>query len=142
MTMNEGHRRSLTTSTVKIDQFLHEFEIWARGVAAQGPCYREQNTIPPGLAGCLSRQIEAVRETLRTLQQEAGLEPVTRDVMHNMRTTASVLIQYALSMQSQRLKGYGPMERGDAARLDERVDELEARLRQLARMLAAPPEPE
>jgi hypothetical protein len=119
-----GHKNSIATTLMLLDEALCEFEQWAQGREIKSVFYREKNELLPDQQESIMIQVARMRERLLDLKERLKLEEKPRSVANSIWSQCSMLWVNLVEVTSEHLKRYGELPVGLAEYLDPRVAEL------------------
>jgi len=119
--MSENHRRGIATTLVLLDEALCRFEEWAQGREAHSVLYQERNGLSQEQRVRLQAEVQTIRRTLRSLGDELGLTPTTRNAADDIWSTCSSLRDHVTALESKYLRRYGDVPGELARRMDTEV---------------------
>jgi hypothetical protein len=135
MQLGENFKRGIETTLVILDEALCEFEQWAQGQEQRSVFYSERNTLSPAQGEAILSEIARMREILRELRDDLGLEGRVQGVANNIWGTCAVLSINLTELEGKHLSRYGNPPRELVAYLDPRIKRLIASINHLFRLV-------
>ncbi len=124
MQLGDNFKRGIETTLVVLDRALCEFEQWAQGHEQQSVLYSERNTLSGVQREEILREVVGMRETLRELQDDLGLEGRVRGVANNIWGTCAVLAVNLEELRGKHLARYGTPPEELVDYLDPQIERL------------------
>jgi hypothetical protein len=118
-----------------LDEMLCRFEHWARGQELRGVVYRQHNQLTPGQRKALLKCIEVLRQDLRTLTHDLGLETKDEDIASAIWSQSLGFWEAITELGPKYLRRYGELPEASISYLDDRISQLAAHLRELTECL-------
>jgi len=131
---SEDHRRHIGTTLSILDENLCSFERLTRGHAARGVLYEETNDLSPAVRRSIRKEISNLRDLLREMQGDLGLQPTRQTASHLIWIGCSMLWEHLVEIESRYLKAYGPVPAGLASPHDEKTRKVIERLQRISRL--------
>jgi len=135
--MSESHFRAFGATLGLVDEALCEFERWALGRAARGVIFEEINDLSLGKRKKLLDGINAVRGSIKELQDRLGLEKEQLVVSHAIWVKCSGFWEMLVELESSHLKRYGPVPPKLAQELDAQVTRINRQFQGLSTLVRA-----
>jgi len=136
MRLGENFKRGIETTLVVLDKALCEFEEWAKGREQRSMFYSERNTFSPAQRDEILSEVAAMREMLRELQDDLGLEGRVRGGANIIWGKCAVLAVNLEELKGKHLARYGEPPRGLVEYLDPRIKRLIASINHIFRLAA------
>jgi len=131
MQLRENFKRGIETTLVFLDEALCEFEEWAKGREQRSVFYSERNTISDAQRNEILSEVAGMREMLRELRDDLGLEGRVRGGANTIWGKCAVLSVNLEELKGKHLARYGEPPRGLVEYLDPRIKRLMASLRHI-----------
>jgi hypothetical protein len=129
--VGDNQRRAIRAALRLLDRMLCEVEPYAQGREVHSVFYVERNGLSPDARTNLLGEIAQMRDRLRELKDDLGLEAEPEDVGRRIWGECSTLWEVLVETKSRFLQRYGPPPAGLAPYLDPRIDILIEHLRHL-----------
>jgi hypothetical protein len=134
MQLGDNFKRGIETTLVVLDEALCEFEEWARGREQRSMFYSARNTLSPGQREAILSEAAGMREMLRELRDDLGLEGRIRGVANTIWGKCAVLSVNLMELEGKHLARYGEPPPGLVEYLDPRIKRLIASLNHIFRL--------
>jgi hypothetical protein len=118
-----------------LDEMLCRCEQWGRGQELRGVVYREHNQLTPGQREALLKCVQVLRQDLRTLALDLGLQGKDEDVASAIWSQSSGLWEAVIELGPKYLRRYGALPEASIPYLDDRIGELTKHLQELTECL-------
>ena len=105
--LRDNFKRGIEMNLVALDEALCEFEQWANGREQRSVFYSERNTLSPTQRNAILSEIAEMRERLRELREDLGLEGRVRGGANTIWGTCSVLAVNLEELKGKHLARYG-----------------------------------
>jgi len=135
MQLRENFKRGIETTLVFLDEALCEFEEWAKGREQQSVFYSERNTLSALQRDAILSEVAGMREMLRELRDDLGLEGRVRGGANDIWGKCAVLSVNLEELKGKHLARYGEPPRGLVEYLDPRIKRLMASLHHIFRLV-------
>jgi hypothetical protein len=122
--LGEGQRRAIATTLTILDEALCEFELWTKGREIRSVLYSESNSLSQEKRRAVLREIDVVRDLLRELRENLGLEGKVQSAADAVLSRCAILWADLVALESRHLKRYGQPSSEFAAYLDPKVAQL------------------
>ena len=129
--LSANHHRAIGTTLAILDEMLSHFEQWAHGRELRGVLYRESNRLTQAQRKSLLNCILVLRQDLRTLAKDVGLEAKVQDVASAIWSQSSGFWDAIVELEPKYLRRYGELPEESATYLKQKVAELAAHLQEL-----------
>ncbi len=120
--LGENHRRAVSVLLRGLEQMCDEIE--ARLAEAPGVLRQVKSDVSPAQIAALRKMTARVREEIRRLNTEIELDAAVRSPRRAILALLSASIVNLEESNSNRLRGYGPLARESAIRLDAEFSRL------------------
>jgi hypothetical protein len=135
MQLRENFKRGIETTLVFLDEALCEFEEWAKGREQRSIFYSERNTLSDAQRNEILSEVAGMREMLRELRDDLGLEGRVRGGANTIWGKCAVLSVNLEELKGKHLARYGEPPRGLVEYLDPRIKRLMASLNHIFRLV-------
>jgi hypothetical protein len=135
MQLRENFKRGIETTLVFLDEALCEFESWAKGRERCSVFYSERNTLSDAQRDAILSEVAGMREMLRELRDNLGLEGRVRGGANDIWGKCAILSVNLAELQGKHLARYGKAPPGLVEYLDPRVKRLIASINYLFRLV-------
>jgi hypothetical protein len=135
MHLGENFKRGIETTLVVLDEALCEFESWAKGRELSSVFYSERNTLSADQRDEILSEVAGMREMLRELQDDLGLEGRVRGGANDIWGKCAVLAVNLEELKGKHLSRYGNPPRDLVAYLDPRIERLIASINRIFRLV-------
>jgi len=134
MQLGENFTRSIETTLVLLDEALCEFQEWAQGREQRSVFYSERNTLSDAQRDAILSEVAGMRQILRELQDDLGLEGRVSGGANTIWGKCAVLSVNLEELKGRHLGRYGKPPRELIEYLDPRIDQLMASLQHIFRL--------
>jgi hypothetical protein len=134
MQLGESFKRGIEITLVALDEALCDFEQWAQGREQQSVFYSERNTLSAAQRDEILSEVAGMREMLRELQDDLGLEGRIRCGANDIWGKCAVLTVNLEELKGKHLARYGKPPRGLVEYLDPRIKRLIASINHIFRL--------
>jgi hypothetical protein len=124
----------MAATLTMLDESLCSFDRWARGHAARGVLYEEDNDLSPEVRRRLRGEISGLRSLLRETRNELGLQPERQTASHLIWIACSMLWEHLVELECRYLKAYGSVPADLAGAHDARMRDITRRLDQISKL--------
>jgi len=131
MQLGDNFKRGIETTLVVLDEALCEFEEWAKGREQRSVFYSERNTFSDAHRDEILSEVAGMREMLRELQDDLGLEGRVRGGANIIWGKCAVLAVNLEELKGKHLARYGEPPRKLAEYLDPRIKRLMSSLKHI-----------
>jgi len=135
--VGDNHRRMIGVTLGMLDTMLCQFEILIDGAEIHSALYRRICRLTPQQKRGIREQSSQIRLLLSQIRDELGLEPQQEDVATMIWSQASCFWQNLVELEGDGLRGYGAVSPQLQAYLTPRVQELNRRLQEIARLVSS-----
>lgn len=111
-----------------LDEALCEMEQWANGRQIESILYKERNDLTTDQRAALLHEIAGMRDVLRELAEDLGIEPAVAEARSAIRSKCSILWENIVELKSRGLQRYGEVPADLAEHIDPKADLLIERL--------------
>ena len=134
MQLGENFKRGIETTLVSLDEALCEFELWANGRELRSVLCSERNKLSPAQREAILSEVAGMREMLRELRDDLGLEGRIRGGANNISGTCAVLSVNLEELKGRHLGRYGEPPPELLEYLDPRIKSLMTSLNHIFRL--------
>ena len=135
MQLGENFKRGIEITLFVLDEALCEFEQWAQGREQQSVFYSERNTLSAAQRDEILSEVAGMREMLRELQDDLGLEGRICGGANDIWGKCAVLTINLEELKGRHLARYGEPPPGLVEYLDPRIKRLLASLNHIFRLV-------
>jgi len=135
MHLGDSFKRGIETTLVVLDDALCEFEQWANGREQRSVFYSERNTLSGVQREAILSEVAGMREMLRELRDDLGLEGRVRGAANDIWGKCAILSINLVELEGRHLAGYGEPPGELIEYLDPRVKWLIASINHLFRLV-------
>lgn len=128
MRLSKPHKRGVSTTLQMLDEALCEMEQWANGRQIESILYKERNDLTTDQRAALLHEIAGMRDVLRELAEDLGIEPAVAEARSAIRSKCSILWENIVELKSRGLQRYGEVPADLAEHIDPKADLLIERL--------------
>ncbi len=132
ISISDNHRRAIGSTLRALDELLFLFERWMRDPPAQGPLYREKDTLTEGQKSEVRAEIKALRSLIAEMRDVLGLEPRTEDLSGAIWSRSVAWWEALVELESRHLRRYGDMPESLADYIDPRARRMLEHLQSIA----------
>jgi hypothetical protein len=124
MHIGENFKRVIEATLAVLDEALCEFEEWAKGRERRSVFYSEKNTLSDAQRDAILSEVAGMREILRELQDDLGLEGRVRGGANDIWGKCAVLAVNLEELKGEHLARYGNPPPELVKHLDPRIKRL------------------
>lgn len=134
MQLGESFKRGIEITLVALDEALCDFEQWAQGREQRSVFYSERNALSPTERNTILSEVAGMREMLREIKDDLGLEGRVRDGANDIWGKCAILAVNLEELKGKHLAGYGEPPPELVKYLDPRMERLIASLNHIFRL--------
>jgi len=132
--LRDNFKRGIEMTLVALDEALCEIEEWAKGREQRSVFYSERNTLSDAQRDAILSEVAGMREMLRELRDDLGLEGRVRGGANAIWGKCAVLSVNLEELKGRHLGRYGKPPPGLVEYLDPRIGQLMASLNHIFRL--------
>ncbi|MBN1900190.1 hypothetical protein JW926_02540 [Candidatus Sumerlaeota bacterium] len=132
--INENHRRGISSTLILLDEMLCMFENWAKGEAGCGILYREINDLNDSQIKSLLRRISALRNLIGEMRDRLSLSDKTIQLSGKIWAQSSAFSNHLIELESKYLRGYGEIAADAVRYLDAQSHKLVSELKGITKI--------
>jgi hypothetical protein len=134
MQLGESFKRGIEITLVGLDEALCDFEQWAQGREQRSVFYSERNALSPAERNTILSEVAGMREMLREIKDDLGLEGRVRDGANDIWGKCAILAVNLEELKGKHLAGYGEPPPDLVEYLDPRMERLITSLNHIFRL--------
>ncbi len=135
MQLREAFKRGIETTLAVLDEDLCKIEQWAKGREYRSVLYTERNTLSEEQCKAILSEIAGMRELLRELRDDLGLEGRVRSAASDIWGKCAILAVDLEELKGRYLSRYGTPPAELVEYLDPRVIRLIASVNHIFRLV-------
>jgi len=135
MQLGDNFKRGIEMTLVALNEALCEIEEWAKGRERRSVFYSERNTLSDAQREEILSEVAGMREMLRELRDDLGLEGRVRGVANDIWGKCAVLAVNLEGLKGRHLARYGKPPEELVEYLDPRIKRLITSINHIFRLV-------